>query len=435
MPRVRLFLVKERPDIAAQWHPALNTADVNLIGTGSHHAAHWLCPAGHTWQAPVFSRCQGVGCPRCSGYVPVSGASFLDRCPELLEQWDHTGNVGIDPQQLGPGSHRKVWWRCPRGHHWQAEVANRTRDGGRCPHCSRPNTSPTLAAYPEILAQADARAHPGLDLSALRAGSNQKLWWRCPSGHSWRAQIRHRALASSGCPHCANRQTRSDLAAALPDLAAQWHPDLNGHHRPDTLTVGSMRWIWWTCPTCTHPYRARVLHRVRGNSRCPTCTLSRSSRQEIRLFAELEYVLGNGTHGPTLNTGEQLWNIDMTFTGPDDTTVAVEFDGSHWHKGREEADLRKSVDIEQAGNGKWLVIRAREAPLAAIRPTDVVVPHLAPCDQTARIVLRHLRNLLRWPEDTLDRITRYLRQNGPSADHRADAILQDRAQNHPAWPA
>ena len=431
MPKVRLLLVQVRPDIAAQWHPALNTADLSRVGTGSHRVAHWLCSAGHTWRAPVFSRCQGVGCPQCAGYVSVSGASFLDRCPDLLDQWDHQRNEGLDPRQVGPGSHRRVWWRCLEGHAWQAEVANRARGGGRCAQCPKDSSSPTLAAYPELLEQFDVQAHPGLDASALRASSNRKLWWRCPHGHSWRAQIRHRALASSGCPHCAHRQVRPDLASNRPDLALQWHPDLNGRHRPETVTVGSMRWIWWTCPTCTHPYRARVLHRVRGNSRCPTCTLSRSSHQEIRLFAELEHVLGAGTHADTLSTPHGRWSLDMTFPGPNNATVAVEFDGSYWHQGREDIDLGKSVDVERHSAGTWTVVRVREEPLARTRPSDVIVPHLCAADHAARILLRHLRELLAWPPATLERIDHYLRQDEPCAQQRADQILQERTPAPP----
>lgn len=427
MAKVRRLLLQERPDIAAQWHPALNSADPSTVTTGSHRTAHWICPSGHTWQAPVFSRCQGTGCPHCAGYVPVSGTSFLDRCPELLAQWDEETNAGLDPRQVGPGSHRRVWWRCKDGHRWQAEVANRTRGGGLCPQCPKPDNEHTLAAYPDLLDQFDAQAHPGLDPTVLRARSTQKVWWRCQRGHSWHAKIRHRTLSSSGCPHCAYRHKRPTLATSRPELALQWHPSLNGHHQPDTITVGSVRWIWWTCPTCTHPYRAQVLHRVRGNSRCPTCTLSRSSRQEIRLFAELEHILGTGTHADTLTTPQRRWNIDMTFPAPDHRTLAIEFDGSHWDRGRDDADLDKSLAIEQHTDNTWLVVRVREEPLALTRPTDVTVPLLCPADQAARILLRHLRDLLVFSPATLERIEHYLLQGQPCARNRAEEILQDRA--------
>jgi putative zinc ribbon protein len=71
MTRRTRFLVTEHPAIAAQWHPDLN-ADLELsrIGPGSHKAAFWLCDAGHVWQAQMYSRVAGSGCPQCAGYVP-----------------------------------------------------------------------------------------------------------------------------------------------------------------------------------------------------------------------------------------------------------------------------------------------------------------------------------------------------------------------------
>ena len=34
-----------------------------------------------------------------------------------------------------PRSHQKVWWRCTKGHEWEAVVSSRTR-GSACPYCS-----------------------------------------------------------------------------------------------------------------------------------------------------------------------------------------------------------------------------------------------------------------------------------------------------------
>jgi ADP-ribosyl-[dinitrogen reductase] hydrolase len=39
-----------------------HTTDLNRIGTGSHRVAHWLCPAGHTWE-PHHARWQIVLTP------------------------------------------------------------------------------------------------------------------------------------------------------------------------------------------------------------------------------------------------------------------------------------------------------------------------------------------------------------------------------------
>lgn len=59
------------------------------------------------------------------------------------------------------------------------------------------------------------------------------------------------------------------LAAARPDLAAEWEPVLNRDLGPDQITLGSDRRVWWLC-THGHRWFARVQARVTGTG-CPEC--------------------------------------------------------------------------------------------------------------------------------------------------------------------
>ena len=53
-----------------------------------------------------------------------------------LTQWDLQRNLPLSPEQISYGSKRKVWWRCEKGHSWQAAVHTRTGSGTGCPVCS-----------------------------------------------------------------------------------------------------------------------------------------------------------------------------------------------------------------------------------------------------------------------------------------------------------
>ena len=55
--------------------------------------------------------------------------------PNLVKEWHPTKNTGLKPQELTPGSGKKVWWICDTGHEWEAVVYNRSRGSG-CPHCN-----------------------------------------------------------------------------------------------------------------------------------------------------------------------------------------------------------------------------------------------------------------------------------------------------------
>ena len=38
--------------------------------------------------------------------------------PELMSEWDFEKNnaLGLFPYNVGPGTIRKAWWKCPKGH-------------------------------------------------------------------------------------------------------------------------------------------------------------------------------------------------------------------------------------------------------------------------------------------------------------------------------
>ena len=55
---------------------------------------------------------------------------------DLVEQWCTARNAPLAPGQVSYGSKRKVWWRCERGHTWQASVCARTGSGTGCPVCA-----------------------------------------------------------------------------------------------------------------------------------------------------------------------------------------------------------------------------------------------------------------------------------------------------------
>ena len=57
--------------------------------------------------------------------------------PELTDEFNSDANSPYTPQNLTPGSNRKVWWICRvnPNHQWEASIANRTQRKSGCPHC------------------------------------------------------------------------------------------------------------------------------------------------------------------------------------------------------------------------------------------------------------------------------------------------------------
>lgn len=61
-------LVTVNPSLAAEWHPTKNgrLRPMQIAGK-SNKKAWWLGKCGHEWEAAIYSRAVGKGCPYCYG--------------------------------------------------------------------------------------------------------------------------------------------------------------------------------------------------------------------------------------------------------------------------------------------------------------------------------------------------------------------------------
>ena len=279
-----------REELLAQWHPARNLPlTPQAVARGSSRRVWWQCPKGHAWQADVFSRVsRGAGCPYCAGRRPAAGESDLAvRYPALAAQWHPEKNGDLTPQQVTPGSHRKVWWRCERGHEWRAMVKSRAAGTG-CPVCAGravcPGENDLATRYPALAAQWHPTKNGALTPAQVSPCSNRRVWWVCQRGHAYPAVVAARTRAGSGCPYCAGRKVLpgfNDLGTLAPRVAAQWHPTLNGALTPADVTAGSRKKVWWRCDE-GHVWQAAIYSRTGGRQcGCPVCagTVSRRRRR------------------------------------------------------------------------------------------------------------------------------------------------------------
>ena len=272
-------LTSQYPDIAAQWHPTKNgSVTPDSVTTGSHREVWWLCEKGHEWRAMVKTRVEGTGCPVCANRTVIPGENDLETInPALARQWHPIKNGKLTPQDVVPGTRRKVWWRCEKGHEWQAAVASRVNGMG-CPVCAGkaviPGENDLAAFYPDIAKEWHPTKNGTLTPETVSPYSNKKVWWRCALGHEYAAVIGLRTQRGNGCPYCAGRKVLpgfNDLATVEPQIAKQWHPTLNGALTPEMVTTGSHRKVWWQCPN-GHSWKAVVYSRTgSGKSGCPVC--------------------------------------------------------------------------------------------------------------------------------------------------------------------
>lgn len=196
----------------------------------------------------------------------------------ILDEWDAEKNLPLTLDSAMPGSIRKVWWKCDKGHEYQAAIASRAKKGSNCPYCSGhraiPGETDLATLYPDIAAEWHPTKNGNLTPDQVATQSNKKVWWRCNKGHEWQAAVNNRVCKGTGCPYCAGKKAlpgENDLATVRPDLAAEWHPTLNGDLTPSMVLPNSGKKVWWLCPK-GHTYDSTIINRTKQNTGCPYCS-------------------------------------------------------------------------------------------------------------------------------------------------------------------
>ncbi|MED3832373.1 zinc-ribbon domain-containing protein [Peribacillus frigoritolerans] len=198
-------LSKINRKLAAQWHSTKNgELKPSDVKPNSGKKVWWLCGKGHEWEAIIQSRNRGNGCPYCSGRKATSKTCLRALNPVLAEEWHPIKNGEVTPEQVTAASHKKVWWRCDKGHEWEATVDKRHLMGRGCPYCSG-NKITSENCLSKINRELAAQWHPTrngeLKSSDVKPNSGKKVWWLCGKGHEWEAMIQNRNRGR-GCPYC-----------------------------------------------------------------------------------------------------------------------------------------------------------------------------------------------------------------------------------------
>lgn len=282
----------QRQDLLSQWDAEGNaplTPDA-VSSYGSRRKVWWQCDHGHRWQAAVYTRTGGEsGCPYCAGKRPWPGFNDLAaRFPHLAQEWHPEKNGRLTPRDVVPGSRRKVWWQCAKGHVWQAAIASRAVDGAGCPVCAGKQVAAgendLATLFPHLAQQWDRARNGAMTPETVSPYSNRKAWWVCALGHRWQAAVSARA-GGSDCPYCAGRKVLAgfnDLATKDPTVAAEWDPTFNGGLTPQMVTAGSHKKVWWRCSE-NHVWKAVVYARTGAkHCGCPVCAGKVSRRNQVR---------------------------------------------------------------------------------------------------------------------------------------------------------
>lgn len=152
----------------------------------------WRCKKGHDWEAMPNHIKNGTWCPVCSGKARLT----IDEMQKIAESHGGTCISGKYNDCF-----TKLWWRCKKGHKWEA-TPDKIKRGSWCPICSG-NIPLTIGEMREI-----AASRTGECLSETYTNNHTKLKWRCKEGHIWDA-IPGSIRNGTWCPYCAKASRRA----------------------------------------------------------------------------------------------------------------------------------------------------------------------------------------------------------------------------------
>lgn len=287
-------LETHNPELLKEWDYEKNTVRPSDVVYGAKRKVWWKCDKGHSWESEIYTRTkrEKTHCPYCIGKRVLKGFNDLaTKNPEVAKQWDYEKN-DISPTEVTKWSTRRAWWKCEKGHSWEATVLNRSAGNG-CPYCSGKailvGENDLMTLKPELAKEWDYEKNVILP-SQVTIGSHREVWWKCEKGHSWKRPISDRGIGGNGCPYCASHTVLAgfnDFQTLRPELVEEWDFEKNTL-LPSEVTVKSGKRVWWKCKK-GHSWDVEVSKRSSGVG-CPYCAGKRAIQGENDLetiFPEL----------------------------------------------------------------------------------------------------------------------------------------------------
>ena len=369
-PKSGESLKDKSPHLLLEWDYEKNDKNPESYYNNSNLKVWWKCRVcNHEWQTAISDRVRGNGCPNCARMLlasnkkkPNLGESLEESLPEIAKEWNYEKNSFL-PSECKIHSNQRVWWKCNKGHEWEASVNNRTR-GQKCPYCIGKKIikgeNDFKSLFPKIAAEWNYEKNV-CKPEEFRPASNKKVWWKCNKGHEWEATINGRT-GGTNCPYCSGRiviKGENDLASTFPELLKEWNYEKNKID-PSEVSYGSNTRVWWKCSK-GHEWETTVSNRTTLRRGCSECSKElRTSFPELAVYYYAKLLYPDTISG----NREILDGLELDIYIPS-KKVAIEYDGVRWHNSSAaiEREIRKNKLCKDKGIE---LIRIREHGLSAI---------------------------------------------------------------------
>ena len=150
---------------------------------------------------------------------------------KIIKYYDYEKNKNLNPKYITKSSGKRVWWKCDKGHSYQATVHSMD-NGMYCPLCRE-----------ELIKKGGLIPLDDKYIKTLKFSDEIK-----------------------------------SLALEFPDIAKEWNYEKNYPVKPENIVSKSHKKIWWICSKCGYEWQTTPLVRVSGRG-CKKCGYKSASQK------------------------------------------------------------------------------------------------------------------------------------------------------------
>lgn len=146
-------LQESHPCLVEEWHPTKNgDLTPHKVSYGTDKKVWWQCSKNpkHEWEAYIYNRSDGYGCPYCAGKLASEDYNLLLEYPELCKEWDYQKN-DKKPEEYTSKSGAIVWWICSIcENNWKSRIVGRSREDKGCSVCKLSKGEKIILKYLDL---------------------------------------------------------------------------------------------------------------------------------------------------------------------------------------------------------------------------------------------------------------------------------------------
>jgi len=260
------------PELSKEWHPTRNgSMKPREVFSKSGKKYWWICKQGHEYQATPHNRAKGRGCSICTKELHVSfpekviyfyiSKVFKDARENYNPGWknQNTIDIYIPSLSLGIEYDGKAWHKDTNRDLIKDELCKenkifliRIREKG----------------CPKLLDNVAIYEHDGSNYKECLTYIEDKIYEIRGIKILFDVDLnRDRAVINE---MTATSEKKKNIIETHPEVVKEWNWDKNGMLKPDYITYGSSKKVWWKCSK-GHEWIASINNRCRLERKCPYC--------------------------------------------------------------------------------------------------------------------------------------------------------------------